>query len=112
MFQRRAVLTRQSYLTLADAGWLAARARGLEPANQVSVAALGATLAAALLEVGEGLEVAAGGPLGVAELEVAHAVLEGGEQCLGRAWRAGLRAVAHQCCGQTTRGQGGSVAQW
>ena len=78
MFQRRAVLTRQSYLTLADAGWLAARARGLEPANQVSVTALGATLAAALLEVGEGLEVAAGGPLGVVELEVAHAVLEDG----------------------------------
>ena len=104
VLQARAVLARQSHVTLADAGWLAAGARGLEPANQISGAALRATLAAALFEVREGLEVAAGGPLGVAEPEVTHAVLEDGEDGLGGARRAGLRAVAHQRCGQTTSG--------
>ena len=104
VLQARAVLARQSHVTLADAGWLAAGARGLEPANQIPEAALGTTLAAALLEVREGVEVATGRPLGVAEPEVTHAVPEDGEDCLGGARRAGLRAVAHQRCGQTTKG--------
>ena len=103
VLQARAVLARQSHVTLADAGWLAAGARGLEPANQISGAALGATLAAALFEVREGVEVAAGGPLGVAEIEVTHAVLEDGEDgARGAVSADGRVGLQHRCT--ATRG--------
>ena len=98
VLQARAVLARQSHVTLADAGWLAAGARGLEPANQIPEAALGATLAAALLEVRKGVEVAAGGPLGVAEPEVTYAVLEDGEDgARGAVSADGRVGLQHRC---------------
>ena len=84
--QHAIILTLQADVTHTDAERLAARARGLVGVEQrEGRAAVGAALPGALLEVGQGVEVAARRAAGVGEVEVGHAVLQDRED---RPWVA------------------------
>lgn len=95
VLQRRAVLALQRHVTLADAGGLAARARGLGAANQLLVRGLGAALSGAVLEVRHGVGVGTQGAVGVALREEAHAILQNAELGL---WGAALARRAPADC--------------